>query len=134
MKTFDNATEVAALIRGSRLVPLDSRNHILLASEPAWRQFVAEVRDFLEPERIAWAASKALTGRETGPREALSPRELEALRLAARGLANDAIAKDMGLSPRTVERHLSNAYSKLGLVGKAARAAAVAEVVRQGLA
>ena len=56
------------------------------------------------------------------------------LRLAADGLANDAIAAAMGLSPRTVERHLSNAYSKLGLEGKAARAAAVAEVLRQGLA
>ena len=56
------------------------------------------------------------------------------LGLAAGGLANDAIAVAMGLSPRTIERHLSNAYSKLGLVGKPARAAAVAEVFRQGLA
>jgi DNA-binding CsgD family transcriptional regulator len=35
---------------------------------------------------------------------------------------------------RTVERHLSNAYLKLGVSGKAARAAAVADLVRRGLA
>ena len=135
MKTFDNATEIASLIPGARLVPLDSRNHILLPGEPASRAFLAELMAFMEPERIAWATSARGAGsREAGPREPLSPREIEVVRLAADGLANDAIAAAMGLSPRTVERHLSNAYAKLGLVGKAARAAAVAEVVRQGLA
>ena len=66
--------------------------------------------------------------------EALSARELDVLRLAADGLTNDAVATSLGLSPRTVERHLSNAYAKLGVSGKAARAAAVAEVMRRGLA
>ena len=125
LKTFDNATEVASLIRGARLVPLDSRNHILLADEPAWHRFVDEVQAFMEPEGSKHATSRLL--------EPLSERELDVLRLAADGLANDAIARSLGLSPRTVERHLSNTYSKLGLGGKAARAAAVAEVLRQGL-
>jgi pimeloyl-ACP methyl ester carboxylesterase/DNA-binding CsgD family transcriptional regulator len=133
MKTFDNATEVAALIDDSRLVPLESRNHILLESEPAWKTFMAEVGAFMEPERIAWAAAGG-GGRGSRPIEPLSRRELDVLRLAAAGLANDAIATSLGLSPRTIERHLSNAYAKLGLVGKPARAAAVAEVMRQGLA
>ena len=38
------------------------------------------------------------------------------------------------LSVRTVERHLSNAYGKLGVAGNAARATAVAAVLRRGLA
>jgi pimeloyl-ACP methyl ester carboxylesterase/DNA-binding CsgD family transcriptional regulator len=133
MKTFDNATEVASLIRDSRLVPLDSRNHILLAGEPAWHEFVAEVRAFMEPDRLAWTASARRT-REARPLEVLSGREVEVLRLAADGLANDDIATTLGLSARTVERHLSNAYAKLGVAGKSARAAAVAEVLRSGLA
>jgi pimeloyl-ACP methyl ester carboxylesterase/DNA-binding CsgD family transcriptional regulator len=126
LKTFDNATEVASLIRGSRLVPLESRNHILLQGEPAWRLFVDEVRAFMQPERPAHGPAR--------PLEPLSRRELDVLRLAGEGLGNDAIGDALGLSPRTVERHLSNSYAKLGLAGKAARAAAVAEVLRQGLA
>ena len=51
--TFDNAVEVSAAIQGARLVPLDSRNHILLADEPAWATFVTEVAAFLEPDRRA---------------------------------------------------------------------------------
>ena len=56
----------------------------------------------------------------------LSPRELEVLELVAAGLTNEAIADSLSLSVRTVERHLSNVYTKLGLGGKAARAAAAA--------
>jgi DNA-binding NarL/FixJ family response regulator len=66
--------------------------------------------------------------------EALSARELDVLRAAADGKSNAEIAMDLGLSARTVERHLSNAYGKLGVGGKSARAAAVAEVLRRNLA
>ena len=62
-------------------------------------------------------------------RAGLSVRELEVLRLAAEGRTNLEIGDALGLSVRTVERHLSNAYDKLGVSGKAARAAAVARVV-----
>jgi DNA-binding CsgD family transcriptional regulator len=126
--TFDNAIEVADLIPDARLVALDSRNHILLADEPAWAHFVHEVRDFLEPDRRAMPTSGI-------PRiEALSQRELDVLRNAADGRTNQEIGTILGLSVRTIERHLSNAYGKLGMTGKAARAAAVAEVLRGNLA
>jgi DNA-binding NarL/FixJ family response regulator len=65
--------------------------------------------------------------------EVPSARELEVIRLAAQGRTNAEIAADLGLSPRTVERHLSNLYAKMGVTGKAARAAAVAEAMRRGL-
>jgi DNA-binding NarL/FixJ family response regulator len=43
---------------------------------------------------------------------------------------NAAIASALVLSARTVERHLSNAYLKLGVAGKSARSAAVAAFIR----
>ncbi len=123
MTTFENAPLVAARIPSARLVPLQSDNHILLADEPAWAVLLHEVSDFLEPERTA-------TGRTPGAIHELSRRELDVLRLAAAGRTNDEIAGELGLSVRTVERHLSNAYGKLGVSGKAARAAAVADLLR----
>ena len=128
--SFDNAVTVSSQIAGARLVPLQSRNHILLADEPAWRVFIDEVTDFLEPERRAFAARAS--DRPTS--EALSAREVDVLRLAAEGRTNDEIADALTLSARTVERHLSNVYAKLGLSGRAARAAAVAEYLRHQLA
>ncbi|HEX5465636.1 MAG TPA: AAA family ATPase [Candidatus Limnocylindrales bacterium] len=67
-----------------------------------------------------------------GPLLPLSDREREVLVHVARGLTNDKIARTLVLSPRTVERHLSNIYAKLGLEGKAARAAAAAIAARSG--
>jgi DNA-binding NarL/FixJ family response regulator len=45
--------------------------------------------------------------------QALSERELEVLRLAARGLTNRAIGLELGISSRTVQGHLANVYAKL---------------------
>ncbi len=44
---FAEAEELHALIAGSRLVPLDSRNHILQAGEAAFAVFLKELRSFL---------------------------------------------------------------------------------------
>ena len=45
----------------------------------------------------------------------LTPREREVAVLAARGLTNKEIASSLVISVRTVDNHLSNAYSKLGI-------------------
>ena len=127
-RSFSEAVVLAGRIPDARLVELDSANHILLEGEPAWSTFVDEVRGFLEPDR-------GLFDPHRPPMiEAPSPRELDVIRLAAQGRTNAEIAADLGLSPRTVERHLSNLYAKMGGTGKAARAAAVAEAMRRGLA
>ena len=52
---FDEGRQLAALIPGARFVPLESRNHVLLESEPAWPVFMAELRDFLGPAPAAAA-------------------------------------------------------------------------------
>lgn len=41
--------ELAALIPDSRLIALDSKNHLLTAHEPAWRVFLDEMNEFLAP-------------------------------------------------------------------------------------
>ncbi len=56
----------------------------------------------------------------------LSPRETEILRLVAGGHSNGDIAHELVLSVRTVERHVANAYAKIGASGRTARAIATA--------
>ena len=48
-----------------------------------------------------------------GQVEPLTDREVEVLRLAARGLTNRAIGHEIGISDRTVQGHLANIYGKL---------------------
>ncbi len=45
---FEEGRKLAALIPNARLVPLESKNHILLEHEPAWQQFLYEVTTFLK--------------------------------------------------------------------------------------
>jgi DNA-binding NarL/FixJ family response regulator/Tfp pilus assembly protein PilF len=61
---------------------------------------------------------------------ALSPRELDVLRLVAEGAGDKAIAKRLRLSEHTVHRHIANILRKLNA---SSRAAAVARAVRQQL-
>jgi DNA-binding CsgD family transcriptional regulator len=57
--------------------------------------------------------------------QGLTPRELEVLTLVVAGLTNRRIATELFLSERTVHRHLSNIFGKLG-VGSRTEAAAYA--------
>lgn len=63
----------------------------------------------------------------------LTAREQEVLRALARGSSNAAIADDLVLSVRTVERHVENIYGKIGVSGRTARAAATAWAFAHGL-
>ncbi len=60
----------------------------------------------------------------------LTGRELEVLRLVASGLTNGAIAGRLSLSEKTVDRHVSNIFSKLDV---STRTAATAHAFREGL-
>jgi hypothetical protein len=44
---FEQSRVLASLIPGSRLVPLDSCNHLLPERDPAWPAFLAELETFL---------------------------------------------------------------------------------------
>jgi pimeloyl-ACP methyl ester carboxylesterase/DNA-binding CsgD family transcriptional regulator len=124
MNDFEESRYLASMIAGSRLVVLDSSNHIVLGDEPAWPVFLDEVAEFLAADR-----QSANPARGIDATSLLSPRELDVLRLAAEGHDNAGIARSLTLSVRTVERHLSNTYTKLGIQGKSARAAAVARLL-----
>lgn len=79
-----------------------------------------------------------LTGGAARPRpitqrranDKLTPRELDVLRLVAGGDANGEVARRLGLSVHTVERHLANLYPKIGARG---RADATAYAIRHGI-
>jgi DNA-binding NarL/FixJ family response regulator len=61
----------------------------------------------------------------------LTAREVEVLRLVAAGRSNQEIAEQLVLSEKTVARHLSNMYTKLGV---GSRTAAAAFAFEHGLA
>ena len=77
------------------------------------------------------AQASALARRSASrPEHGLTRRELEVLRHVASGRSNKAIARDLALSSRTIDRHLSNLFDKLGV---SSRSAATAFAYRHGL-
>jgi pimeloyl-ACP methyl ester carboxylesterase/DNA-binding CsgD family transcriptional regulator len=106
---------LAAGIPGAQFVELDSKNHILLETEPAWERFCSEVLDFMNLEDASHLKS-AGGGRGEDPAFAsLSPREREVLALITEGLSNAAIAERLAISEKTVRNHVSNLFDKLGV-------------------
>lgn len=64
----------------------------------------------------------ALAGKGADP-SGLSPRELQVLALLTEGGSNRSIATGLGISERTVERHVSNIFDKLGVTSRTEAAA-----------
>ena len=63
----------------------------------------------------------------------LTEREVEVLRLIAAGKSNQEIARELVLSLRTVEKHISNIYVKIGATGRVARATAATYALKHNL-
>jgi DNA-binding CsgD family transcriptional regulator len=100
---------LASGIPGAEFIELDSRNHILLEEEPAWRRFQEAVLDWMRPGQPANAGVFA----------ALSEREREVLALMGDGLSNADIAARLSISDKTVRNHASNIFDKLGVWSRA---------------
>ena len=110
---FEQGRAVAGLIPGARFVPLESRNTVLLDTEPAWQPFVEALDDFLPAP-----PAKPAPGSQF-PFDDLTPRECEVLELVAQGLDNGTIGAQLGISERTARNHLSIILSKLGINSRA---------------
>lgn len=75
-------------------------------------------------------ANKLLVTLSAPGNEALTPRQTQVLRLIAAGLTNPEIAEELGLSQRTVDRHVSDILTRLNVP---TRAAATAFAFEHGL-
>jgi DNA-binding NarL/FixJ family response regulator len=92
---------------------------------------VARGELLLQPELAGKLISRfGAYGRGEARRDALTARELEVLRLLARGLRNKEIAARLFVSERTVNFHLANIYQKLNVSG---RTEALSRALEQGL-
>jgi pimeloyl-ACP methyl ester carboxylesterase/DNA-binding CsgD family transcriptional regulator len=105
---FEEGRLLASLIPGARFVPLTSRNHVLLESEPSWQVFLREVDAFLGDGKGTKLAMENLT-----------PREEELVEFLARGLDNHQIAAHLDLSEKTVRNMVSSVLDKLGVESRA---------------
>ena len=123
----DDATVLPALEAGAA-------GYLLKDVEP--RELADGVRRVHRGESLLHPAVAPRVIREAvGPgtasaREALTPRELDVLRLLARGLPNKLIARELGIAERTVKTHVSSIFGKLGVTD---RTQAALYAVREGL-
>lgn len=75
---------------------------------------------------LAWALAPGAQLRASRA-PALSPREEQVMRLAAKGMAGKQIGRVLGISPKTVEQHKTSAFRRLGVPNQAAAVAVLAE-------
>lgn len=109
---FEEGRSLAGLIPGARFVSLQSRNHMLLENEPAWRQLVDEIQSFL-------AQGSRNQNLPVLLQEDLTLRENEILELLAQGHDNETIGNKLNIAPKTVRNHVSNIFDKLGVKSRA---------------
>jgi pimeloyl-ACP methyl ester carboxylesterase/DNA-binding CsgD family transcriptional regulator len=113
---FDEGRAIAAGIPQAQFLALESKNHILLESEPAWPRFQSALRDFLG------TTAEPTTSRRGEPDTAfaaLTARELEILTQVATGEGNSRIAEHLSISEKTVRNHLTAIFGKLGVSSRA---------------
>jgi len=95
------------------------------------QQVVQAVRAAAAGETVFSGSIGASVARRAlgGDASTLTPREMDVLRAAARGLGNKQIASELGMSARTVQTHLTRVFSKLGV---SSRTEAVLHALREG--
>jgi pimeloyl-ACP methyl ester carboxylesterase len=111
------AARLAGLVPGARFVVIESANTVALPGEPAWTQVQQDICGFLGAGMRTSAAT-------------VTARQRQVLQAVAAGRTDKQIARELELSPRTIEMHVAGALKALGC---ATRAEAVARAVEAGL-
>jgi DNA-binding NarL/FixJ family response regulator len=101
---FEEGRRMAGLIPGAAFVPLETRNHLMLRGDPAWKKLCDAIVDFYPPAQPAGSA-------ERFPQ--LTAREREVLGLIAQGLDNAQIAARLALSEKTVRNNITHIFDKI---------------------
>jgi pimeloyl-ACP methyl ester carboxylesterase len=107
---FDEGRKLAGLLPNAQFVPLESKNHLLLATETAWPSFVRAFEAFVAANL---RAPNAISLSD------LTAREREILDALALGLDNRGIAAQLKISEKTVRNHVSLIFSKIGAANRA---------------
>jgi pimeloyl-ACP methyl ester carboxylesterase/DNA-binding CsgD family transcriptional regulator len=102
---------LASSIPGAEFVELDSRNHILLETEPAWARFREVVLEF--------TGRRAASHGEDPVFATLSSREREVLYELAQGRSNADVGRALFISEKTVRNHVTKIFEKLGVQSRA---------------
>ncbi len=130
LTAYDDDPYIFALLRAGAdgyILKTASGDELVQAVRTVYRG-----RSALSPEVATKVVQQTVTGKPATAAEQvepLTPRELDVLRLAARGLTNRAIGYQLGISHRTVQGHLASIYGKLGV---GSRTEAVTEALRRG--
>ena len=119
------ACDIYAALREDRphrpAIAADAAARTLIADADAGRLDPVAVQCVLE------AAGHVRAARVRGWPAGLSDREVEVLRLVSRGGTNKDVARQLGISHRTVQHHVSHIYSKIGVTSRAGAALFAAE-------
>jgi len=108
---LSQARLIASNVLQAKIVELDSRNHILFESEPAWVRFKEEV--------LAFTGVAPAQDTEDPIFDVLSPREREILTEIAAGRTNIEIGKHLFISEKTVRNHVTRIFEKLNVHSRA---------------
>ena len=106
--TVEMAKEIAATIPNARLMLVEG-TWISPYIGGGTKEIVAAIRNLV----LDTPAPRPQAGLAANP-SALTPRETEVLRLIANGRTSREISDDLSLSVRTVGRHITNIYAKIG--------------------
>ena len=118
MVPFDQGRIIAAGIPNATFVELDTNNHVLTDSEPAWQRWQEVVGDFLGWQRETPRRRAADAPPADDDLARLTTREREILDLVAGGASNLDIAGKLFISEKTVRNHLTAVFEKLGVTSR----------------